>query len=234
LDETVRVKLIKNLVLWISQVKTLADFPAPFILPNGSVNTMIVVGASDPRGPCSPAHTISVASGIYTAFALGTRSKEGIPEVWLDWQITNYNSTHVTKIFKRGNIITFGGLGINLVSWYYHSLTYRGIQILAAYMAADAQGIFIYVPASGSVYRMTNDYGQGLPVTDYAMIVLHYDNMDDRYVLLIAGLSGYSSSQAAGWLSNFPKMSGRAVILRMIDNEGDGIIDSTEIAEIVP
>ncbi|MEM2668194.1 MAG: S8 family peptidase, partial [Candidatus Methanomethylicaceae archaeon] len=219
---------------YVGEMITLADFPVPFILPDGALNTMMVVGASDPRGPCDPAHTISVEGGMYIAFALGTKARGDVPEIWLDWQITNYNSTHVIRIFRGGNIITLGGPTVNLISWYYHSLTYRGIQRLAAYMASDAQGMFIYSPTTGNVYRMVNDYGQGLPVTDYAMIVLHYDHIDDRYLLLIAGLSGYSSSEAAKWLSSFPTMSGKAIILRMIDNEGDGIIDTIEIAEIVP
>jgi subtilisin family serine protease len=212
---------------------TLANFPEPFVT-NGIVNTMIIVGASNSRGPCSAAHTIDVGAGMYVAFALGKKSQQGVPSILMDWQVANYNGTSVTKIFKQGNIITFGGLGVNLITWYYHSLTYRGIQILAAYMASDAQGMYIYSTATGTKYRMINDYGQGKPVTDYAMIVLHYDNVDNRYVLIIAGLSGYSTSEAAKWLSSYPNISGRAVILKMTDNEGDGIIDSTEIAEIIP
>jgi hypothetical protein len=212
---------------------TLANFPEPFVT-NGIVNTMIIVGASNSRGPCSAAHTIDVGAGMYVAFALGKKSQQGVPSILMDWQVANYNGTSVTKIFKQGNIITFGGLGVNLITWYYHSLTYKGIQILAAYMASDAQGMYIYSTATGTKYRMINDYGQGKPVTDYAMIVLHYDNVDNRYVLIIAGLSGYSTSEAAKWLSSYPNISGRAVILKMTDNEGDGIIDSTEIAEIIP
>jgi hypothetical protein len=212
---------------------TLANLPEPFVT-NGIVNTMIIVGASNPRGPCNAAHTIDVGAGMYEAFALGKKSKQGMPSILMDWQVANYDGSNVTKIFKQGNIITFGGLGVNLITWYYHSLTYRGVQVLAAYMASDAQGMYIYSTATGSKYRMVNDYGQGKPVTDYAMIVLHYDNMDNRYVLLIAGLSGYSTSEAAKWLSSYPNISGRAVILKMTDNEGDGIIDSIEIAEIIP
>jgi subtilisin family serine protease len=213
---------------------TLANLPEPFVTTNGTVNTMIIVGASNSRGPCSAANTIDVAAGMYEAFALGTKSKQGVPKILLDWQVANYNENNVTKIFKPGNIITFGGPGVNLITWYYHSLTYRGVQVLAAYMASDVQGMYIYSTASGLKYRMVNDYGHGTPVTDYAMIVLHYDNIDNRYVLLIAGLSGYSTSEAAKWLSSYPSISGRAVILKMIDNEGDGIIDSIEIAEIIP
>ena len=215
-------------------VYTLADFPMPFISSSDAINTMMVVGASNPRGPCSSAHTIDVEAGMYISFALGTRTKAGMPEVLMDWQIANYNSTHVIRIFKKGNIITFGGPGVNLISWYYHYLTHNGVQKLAAYMAFDENGVYIYSPVSGLKYRMVNDYGQGLPVTDYAMIVLHYDYMDDRYLLLISGLSGYSTSEASKWISGFPTMSGIAVILRMVDNEGDGIMDSVEVAEIVP
>jgi len=228
---SISMKVIRGFSV-TSRKLTLADLPEPFVI-KGTVNTMIIVGASNPRGPCNAAHTIDVAAGMYVAFALGTKSTQGIPEILLDWQVTNYDEDKVIGIFKKGNIITFGGLGVNLITWYYHSLTYRGIQVLDTYMASDEEGIYIYSTATKSKYRMVNDYGQGTSVTDYAMIVLHYDDIDDRYVLLIAGLSGYSTSEATKWLSSYPSIDGKAVILKMTDNEGDGIIDNIEIAELI-
>ena len=209
---------------------TLADFPAPFIM-DGVINVSIVIGASDPRGPVNPASTIDVLAAISVAHVLGTVTTSGSPALYMDWQICHYNSTNVLEIYRAGNIITFGGLGVNLVMWRYHYLTYHGIQSLPVYMAADAQGPYIYSPSSHNIYRMQNDYGKGLKVTDYAMITLHRDTNDNRYVLIIAGLSGYSTKYGAMWLSNFPEMHGKAIILKMIDNEGDGYIDTISIAE---
>ena len=213
---------------------SLKDFPKPFVSQDGVTDVMLVVGASDPRGPCNGAHTIDVAAGMYVAYTLGREAQEGVPRIWLDWQVTSYNSTHVRGFTKSGNIITFGGPVVNLITKYYHDLSYSGAQILAAYMDVDAGGYYIYSTATGNKYHMVNDYGQGKPVTDYAMIVFHYDSSDGRYVLIVAGLSGYSTYEAAKWLSNKPSMSGRAIILRITDNEGDGTIENVEVIETVP
>ncbi|MEM2169722.1 MAG: S8 family serine peptidase [Candidatus Bathyarchaeia archaeon] len=216
-------------------VYTLADFPRPFIDEFGDASsTLILVGASDPRGPCRAAHTIDVAASMYLAYILGLHAERGAPRFLMDWQAVHFNSTHAIRIFMPGNVITMGGILVNLVTWYYHDLTYRGIQQLPAYMAADAQGFYIYSPVSGNIYRMVNDYGQGVDVIDYAMIVLHYDPADNRYVLIIAGLSGYATMEAGKWLAQTPNLTGRAIILRFIDYSGDAIIDQIEIAEIIP
>ena len=230
----VRSKLIQNSVLWLTSEPDLSYFPAPYIITNAN-ETMIVVGASDPRGPVQAAHTIDVSASITLSYSLGSRIEvSGRPSVWLDWQICNYNETTVLRIFKAGNIITLGGLGVNLITWWYHHLTYIGEQQLAVYMAADEQGMYIYSPESGSKYRVIGEYGQGEQVTDYAMIVSHYDPDDQRYVLIIAGLSGFSTSEAAHWFSNnMDDLSGRGIILEMIDEEGDGIFEQVTIREVV-
>jgi len=214
-------------------VLDLSTFPSPFVTSDGAIDAMMLVGASDPRGPCHAAHTIDVAAGMYIASALGTRAPNGGLEVYMDWQAANYNGTHVIRIYRPGNIITTGGPGVNLISWYYHHMTVDGQPVLPVYIDVDAQGAYIYSKASDTKYRMVNDYSQGLPVTDYAMIVLHYDEADGRYVLINAGLSGYSGWTAAEWLATLPPMSGTAIILRFYDEQGDGIIDTIEVVETV-
>ena len=79
---------------------------------------------------------------------------------------------------------------------------------------------------------MTNDYAQGKVVTDYAMIVLHYDSADDRYVLIVAGLSGFSTKAAAEWLAeNKDSLTGTGIVLKFVDNEGDGVHETITIQE---
>jgi hypothetical protein len=216
---------------------TLSDFPEPFInVVDGITESMLTPGACDPRGPCSSAHTIDVAAGQKLAFTMGQKSPSGGLEVFMDWETTSFNSSHVTDVWRAGNIITFGSPSVNTVSNYYHNQTEGGVPVLPVYMDRDgagAQGQFIYSSSSTNEYRMTNDYGQGYPVTDYAMVTLHYDEGDDRYVLIVAGLSGYATREAAGWLSSLPDMDGAAVILELNDAEGDGQIESITVKETV-
>jgi hypothetical protein len=217
---------------------TLADFPQPFInTTQGTADCMLTPGACDPRGPCNPAHTIDVAAGQKIAFTLGKNAPNGGLEVYMDWETTSFNNTHVYNIWRTGNIITFGSPAVNTITSYYHNITTSsGEPVLPAYMDRDgtgAQGQYIYSNATEKYYRMINDYGQGQPVTDYAMITLHYDSQDDRYVLMVAGLSGYSTRKAAGWLSNLPQMEGAAMILELYDSEGDGQIENIIIKEII-
>ena len=81
---------------------------------------------------------------------------------------------------------------------------------------------------------MTNDYAQGLPVTDYAMILLHQDTADDRWVLIIAGLSGFSTKAAAEWLaSNKDSLTGSGMVLKFIDTQGDGVHETITIQETI-
>ena len=218
---------------------TLADFPEPFVDSYiGIANVTLMPGASDPRGPCAPAHTIDVAGAQYLAFALGAEAAKGGLNVCMDWEATNYNSTTVYKIWRTGNIIAFGSPTVNTVSWYYHYYrkTPSNESVLPVYIGKDGsgpQGQYIYSKSSLTKYRMVNDYGQGKNVTDYAMVVLYHDTLDDRYVIISAGLSGYATREAASWLATNPAMTGSAIILRLFDAQGDGTIDQITIAEIV-
>jgi hypothetical protein len=217
---------------------TLSDFPKPFVDIFGEAQSMLTPGACDPRGPCNPAHTIDVAAGQYLSFALGTRAPGGGLEVYMDWEVTNFNDTHVYEIYKPGNVVAFGSPAVNTVSWYYHNYltTSSGESVLPAYMERDGSGYsgqFIHSKSSGIDYRMDNDYGQGVPVTDYAMVTLYHDTPEARWVLVVAGLSGYSTREAATWLSELPSMDGNAIILEMYDAEGDGNIEEISIVDTV-
>jgi hypothetical protein len=230
-----------NFTSWIliSEQFDLSNFPAPFVnVSEGKAECILTPGACDPRGPCSPSHTIDVAAGNYLAYSLGTISPNGGLEVYMDWEITYFNSTHVTEIYRPGNVVAFGSPSVNTISWYYHyyKTTPSGESVLPAYIGRDGPGLsgqYIYSKASQSYYRMDNDYGQGIPVTDYAMISLYHDHPDNRWALIVAGLSGYSTREAARWLSGFPTMDCEAVILRLIDDQGDGEIESVEVVETV-
>jgi hypothetical protein len=218
---------------------TLADLPKPFVV-NGVTNVMLTPGSSDRRGPLDPAHTIDVAAAQYVAFALGTFSTSGMPNVYMDWEVANYNSTHVFNIYRPGNIITFGFPTVNTISWYYnyYKLTPAGISVLPVYFGVDSGGAFIHSKFSGGTYRMINDYFKGVPVIDYAVIELYHDVESDRYILIVAGLSGFSTRESAKYLATsllqHTTLNGKAVILELYDKEGDAVIDDIRVVETIP
>jgi hypothetical protein len=220
-------------------VFTLADLPKPFVV-DGVACVMLTPGSSDRRGPLDPAHTIDVAAAQYVAFALGTFSTSGMPDVYMDWEVANYNSTHVFNIYRPGNIITFGFPTVNAISWYYnyYKLTPAGSSVLPAYFGVDSYGAFIRSKLSGGTYRKINDYFRGVPVTDYAVIELYHDVEGNRYVLIVAGLSGFSTRESAKYFASRllerVELSGTAVILELYDSQGDAVIDDIRIVETIP
>jgi hypothetical protein len=208
----------------ISQIiYTLADFPKPFV-EDGLTKFIMVIGTSDLRGPAYPAHTIDVAAATMIANSLGKFATSNITKSYMDWEVVAFNNTHTLYLYRPGNIITTGGRGVNLVTMHYNDK-------LCVRMGKDEQGDYIYSTKTGNKYRMINEYFQGKDVTDYAMIVLYKDI--DRYVLISAGLSGFSTRAASEWLSQMPQMSGMGIILKLYDPDGDGKNHIITIEEIV-
>ncbi|OYT57601.1 MAG: peptide transporter [Desulfurococcales archaeon ex4484_217_2] len=229
------ILLERNKYYWNATLK-LNAFPEPFVdVETGETNATVVVGSSDSRGPCNPSHTIDVSAAMYVAYYLGHYSSEEIDMV-MDWEIADYNSTNVIRIRPKTNIITFGGPYVNLITYYYHyeKKDENGEPILPVYIGFDAEGAYIYSKASGVKYRMENDYFQGKKVVDYATVILYYDEGEGRYVLLIMGLSGHSTRAAIKYLPNLTNYEAEAIILKLIDYEGDTKIDEIEIVETIP
>ncbi|RLE74674.1 MAG: hypothetical protein DRZ80_04135, partial [Thermoprotei archaeon] len=141
---------------------------------------------------------------------------------------------HVYGIWREGDIITFGSPGVNLISYYlHHHPSNEWNPVIPAYFGVDEEGQYIYSTATGIKYRMENDYGQGKQVIDYALITLYYDANDDRYILMLAGLSGVTTKEICRWLSTNPPMDGVAMILKFTDYEGDFQPDLVEVVEII-
>ena len=221
----------------IKTARTVGELMKPLLSAEEEIinSTIIAPGSNDPRGPCAGASTIDVAAGMYLASALSSAAPYGGLRVFMDWQIANYDSEKVYRIYRPGNVVAVGGPGVNLVTWLYHyGKTVEGEPVLPVYIGFDEEGAFIYSKASGMKYRMENDYYQGKPVTDYAMIVGYNDVEDGRYVIIVAGLSGFSTWNAAKWLSENMQIDCSAVILRLYDENGDTIPEEITIAEIIP
>ncbi|MEM1574264.1 MAG: hypothetical protein QXY96_07310, partial [Candidatus Methanomethylicaceae archaeon] len=218
---------------YVGEMITLADFPEPFIT-NGKLSVILTPGSSDYRGPVNPAHTVDVAASNYIASILGRLSSYGNIEVYMDWEVASFDSSHVYGIWRSGNVITFGSPGVNLISYYlHHHPDNNWNPIIPAYFGVDAQGQYIYSTATGNTYRMINDYGQGKTVTDYSLIALYYDDSNNRYIMMIAGLSGVTTRETCKWIATQPQLEGKAMILKFIDYEGDFQPDYIEIIEIM-
>ena len=213
---------------------TLADFPEPFISNHVLKPILVTPGASDRRGPVDPAHTVDVAASNYISFCLGRLSNTGWPTVLMDWEVASFDSQRVYGVWRDGNVITFGSPGVNLISYYlHHHPDNNWSPVIPAYFGVDEYGQYIYSSRTDTKYRIVGDYGKGEEVIDYALIALYHDSRGDRYILILAGLSGVTTREASKWLSTLPTMHGVAIILRFTDHEGDFQPDVAEIVEVI-
>ena len=213
---------------------TLGSFPEPFISQYVLGNVILTPGASDRRGPVDPAHTVDVAASNYISFLFGRRSITGRIVAYMDWEVASFNASRVHGIWRNGNVITFGSPGVNLISYYlHHHPDNNWGPVIPAYFGVDELGQYIYSTKTGNKYRMENDYGMGRKVIDYALVTLYYDVRDDRYIMMLAGLSGVTTREICRWLSTGVQLSGQAMILKFTDNEGDFQPDEIEIMEII-
>jgi hypothetical protein len=210
---------------------TLKDFPRPFVDPAGNISVSMVVGANVPHGPCGPAYMIDLTAAITLASSLGVNATSGKAMAYVDDEVADFDGEHVFRVNMAGNQITFGSFGVNLVTRYYNARS----RDLPACMIADETGIYMYVPSTDHRYYMKNDYWHGTNVTDYGMIVLHYDIVSGGYVLIACGFSGYSTRATVKYLADFDAnaLKGVALIIEFYDSQGDGIHELTRIAEVV-
>jgi hypothetical protein len=197
-------------------VVTFAAYPDLF-LSGGIVTGTIAVGASNTHLPCGSAHTIDVVGTNLIVESLGHYADTRGLDSTMDIQAAHaVGSTIVLDV--QGNIITAGGPSVNYV-WKY----YNDAATLPTYF--NPLGA-VYVPSTGHRYSMTNDYYQGKPVTDYAIIELYAD-ASGRNVLLVGGISGFATYYASKWLAagtvdgTIQQYNAQAIILRLYDADGD-------------
>lgn len=210
---------------------TLENFPAPFVDSKGKISASFIVGSNVPHGPCGPAYMIDLTAAISLASSIGLNATSGRVNAFVDDEITDFDDEHVFEVEAEGNLIMFGGFGVNLATKYYNERS----RVLPACMMADETGIHIYVPSTDHRYYMENDYWHGTNVTDYGMIVLHYDIAGDRYVVITCGFSGYSTRATVAYLADFNVnlLEGTAVIIEFYDEQGDGVHEQITVVEVV-
>jgi len=221
---------------------TLDDFPKPFVNENSTgVKTYVLIPSSSPHGPCGAAHTMDTMGGVLIAYTLGYESGKTNVSIGLKTSLESYSyiSTYNTETAKvtmqdySSNLIVIGGPGVNQVAYYYNEL--RDVEwnkVLPVVYERGQAGDYLYVQSSGSEYRIERD-GEGKVVADYGVIQIFRDGV--RYALLVYGLGGESSRAAAEILPEYESwnMTGRAVIIKYHDSDGDGFLDTTSIVESV-
>lgn len=221
---------------------TLDDFPKPFVNENSTgVKTYVLIPSSSPHGPCGAAHTMDTMGGVLIAYTLGYESGKTNVSIGLKTSLESYSyiSTYNTETAKvtmqdySSNLIVIGGPGVNQVAYYYNELRdAEWNKVLPVVYERDQAGDYLYVQSSGSEYRIERD-GEGKVVADYGVIQIFRDGV--RYALLVYGLGGESSRAAAEILPEYESwnMTGRAVIIKYHDSDGDGFLDTTSIVESV-
>jgi len=221
---------------------TLADFPLPFVDPNGTGSqTYVLIPTSTPHGPSGAAHTMDTMGGVAVAYTFGLAAgKAGLSSGMVTSMdsysyISTYNAStaKVTMQDNSSNLLIIGGPGVNQVAYYYNELRDdQWNKVLPVTYEKDVNGDYLYVQPSGSKYRIQKD-GQGRTTADYGLIEIYKDNV--RYVMLVYGLGGDATRAAADVLSNYKSwnITGRADVIKYNDTNGDGLLDTISIVEHV-
>jgi subtilisin family serine protease len=219
---------------------TLADFPQPFVNEEGYIeNTFIILPISDPHGPCGAAHTMDTMGGVLIAARLGLEAIGGMVRTAMDTysyiSTYDFDTAKVTMTDTTSNLIVLASPGVNQVTYYYNELkSANGNRVLPVLFLRDENGTdYLYVQDSGNKYYIEYD-AEGRVTADYAVIQIYRDG--DRWALLVYGLGGEGTKAAAMVLSEFDawSLTGRAVIVKYYDSDGDGYLDTIQIVETVP
>jgi len=169
----------------------------------GSFSGKIVVGSPDPHGPFQA----RARDGFYAAdlaIYLGTLSDSSKPVIRLD--------TEVRSSELKGNVILVGGPIINLITAKINDSLPIRIVSRERHSVFSANTKKHYYEKAGFVLRAENPWGKG-------------------ELLVVAGKS-ISGTKAAilAIAQSAPLLNGKNIV-RGVDLDGDGVVDSVEILE---
>ncbi|MEM3166762.1 MAG: hypothetical protein QXM67_06575, partial [Candidatus Methanomethylicia archaeon] len=220
---------------------TLSDFPAPFVV-DGVVNTTIVVGTSDPHGPCGAAHTMDTVGGMNVAAILGRYGSVSGARFYLDtdvaWYDFNNYKVYYYPVEGLTNIITIAGPGVNQISWKYFCNPWYA----PVYMYYDSVlNDWVMVTPTQS-YRGSDWVGSD-PLRDLVVIELIHVEEENRYVLWVTGFGGHGTKAGSFILQLFDSgqlpftLQGRAMLIQWIDSNANAKVDLNDtwnVVETVP
>ena len=221
------------------QNSDLSVFPWPFIQDGVANNTSVVIGESKPHGPVGAAQTTDTIGGILITERLARESSSGALKAAIDSWMVKYDSSsgNVTLLDNTTNLIIVGSPGINVLGYYYNSLRDRFgeplVPVLFLVNSAESYN-YLYVPTSGSIYRMEFD-GQGRLVADYGVIMAFQDQFG-RYVAMVYGLGADGTLGACQVLRDYDlwNLHGSAVIVKSYVDTPGNYPSNSSIVEVVP
>jgi len=228
LAQDIRERFIQNIVSWLLSPPDLSYFPAPYIdMSKRKVNSAVIVGNSDPHGPCGGAHTLDTVGGMMIAAQLGYAAGTEGAKLFLDTDIAWYNyseaKVYYWSIEGLTNIITVGGPGVNQITWRYFANPWYA----PAYIQWDKHGNQLLITPN-NVY---NESEWVAPGQDLAIIESIYVAEEDRYVLLAAGFGGDGTRaaclilQLVGTDKEIIKLQGVAMIIQWRDANSNAKVD---------
>lgn len=199
------------------------------ILGGAAFNMSFVVALSQRHFNLGAASTIDAVAAIPLAGAMADGGMQGLPPALLDVEATAYDGVNITMV-QRGNLLAFGGRGVNAVTRYYNDL--RGSQALPVRFVP--QNGLCTTDALGnplSCYRRVVDTTGG--VVDYAAVTITYDAAASRFVMVAAGLSGYATRAMGELIPLRPRevLTGTGTIVRLEDREGDGSYETFQAVD---
>jgi len=219
----------------------LSAFPLTFAL-DGAVNSTVVVGTSDPHGPCGSAHTLDTVGGMGVAAILGRYGSVANARFYLDTDIAWYNQSewkvYYWPVEGLTNIITVAGPGVNMITWRYFCNPWYA----PVYMYYDdGLGEQIIITPTTTYYE--SEWVGSQPLRDLAVLEVIYVPEEGRYVLWVGGFGGYATRAGCLALQLFDTgqlpftLEGRAMLIQWIDENGNAKVDPVDtwnIIEIVP
>lgn len=220
------------------QTGDLGFFPWPFIQEGKVNNTTIVIGETKPHGPVGPAQSADAIGGMLIAESLARNSSSGSIKAAIDDWLVEYDSIsgNVVMLDNTTDLIVVGSPKTNSLSYYYNNLRDKFdeplIQVQFVKNAAEMYD-YLYVPSSGSIYRLTFDE-QGNITADYGVIIAFQDQ-NHRSVIIIYGLGVDGTLGACQILANPEQWSlkGSAIIVKSIPDSVSNFPNSTSIVEVV-
>lgn len=200
------------------------------ILGGASFNVSMVVALSQAHPPAGAASTIDVVAAIPVAGSMARAAIEGLPGSLLDIEAAKSDGLNITVVVPC-NLMAFGGRGVNWVTKYYNDLPgARGLPVRTVpgrgVCTTDATGDPVHC------YRRQVNATTG-QVTDYAFAAIVYDAAAGRYVMAIAGLSGYATRAEGQLVALTPSavLTGTGTIAELVDLQGDGWYESFQVVD---
>jgi hypothetical protein len=209
----------------------LSDFPAPFIDASEDLEVTFIVGDAAPHGFYGwHAQTSDNLGATDVASKLGQLSASGDSEALLDSWIATYNETNrsVTELWeeaKNHNFISVGGPAVNMLTYDFER--FNGVPFHLTWQNGTP---CMHSTLTGENY--TFEWGQW----DYALIsCVQYKS---KNILLVWGLTAYGTLAACQLLQHFDTtyagmLTGRAVIIKWTDLNGDGNVDLADELTVV-